>query len=58
MAKMVCIKRHFGKGGELVPVGAEANGKPDGTFWVAATKADEKKLEVATPKKADAKAES
>lgn len=54
MAKVVCIKRHFGKGGELITVGAEAEGKADGYFW-AAKSAPEKKLEVATPKKSDEK---
>lgn len=58
MAKMICAIKHFGKDGKLVPVGAEADGKPDGTYWVAASKADEKKMEVATPKKSSAKAES
>lgn len=60
MAKVICAKRHFGAGGELIPVGSERDGKADGVFWVSAqaeTKEESKTLEVATPKtKAKAKA--
>ena len=51
MAKVICNKKHFGAGGELIPVGTEADGKADGVFWVAASaESGDKKLEVATPK--------
>lgn len=49
MTKMVCAIAHFGKGGEKINPGTEADGKPDGKYWVAKT--ESKKLEVATPKK-------
>lgn len=55
MAKMICAKKHFGAGGKLVCVGTEADGKPDGNFWVA--KDGGKTLEVATPKKPEPKPE-
>lgn len=55
MAKLVCAKPHFGAGGMQIPVGTEieTEAKADGVYWV---EAGDKKLEVATPKKAQAKA--
>lgn len=47
MANMECVKRHFGAGGKLVPVGTIAEGKADGVYWVET----EKTLVVATPSK-------
>ena len=47
MAKIVCQKQHFGKGGELVTAGTESDGKADGVYWAEKGKT----LEVATPKK-------
>lgn len=56
MAKLVCAKPHFGAGGVKIPVGTEieTDAKADGVFWVEAEGG--KKLEVATPSKAKAKA--
>ena len=53
MAKIVCAKKHFGKGGKVIAVGTESEGHPDGKFWVAksGSGSSDKKLEVATPKK-------
>ena len=48
MATIECIKRHFGAGGALIPVGTISDGHADGVFWQAA---DGKQLEVATPSK-------
>lgn len=54
MAKLVCAKPHFGAGGVQIPAGTEieTDAKADGVYWV---EAGDKKLEVATPKKAQAK---
>jgi len=56
MAKLVCATPHFGAGGDLIPVGTEIETKAeaDGVYWVEAD--GDKKLEVATPSKAKAKA--
>ena len=56
MAKLVCAKPHFGAGGMQIHAGTEieTDAKADGVYWVEAE--GDKKLEVATPKKAQAKA--
>lgn len=56
MAKLVCAKPHFGAGGAKIPAGTEieSKAKADGVYWVEAD--GDKKLEVATPAKAKAKA--
>jgi len=56
MTKLVCATPHFGANGDLIPAGTEIETKAeaDGVYWVAAD--GDKKLEVATPAKAKAKA--
>lgn len=55
MAKLICATPHFGADGVKIPVGTEieSKAKADGVYWVEAE--GDKKLEVATPKKAQAK---
>lgn len=54
MANLICATPHFGADGVKIPVGTEieSKAKADGVYWVAA---GDKKLEVATPNKSQAK---